>query len=283
MQGEPSQTAVGAAFLRAAHQVLDGDPKILVDPIAVSLLPDARRDELRTNTAILQTSTFRAARAIVALRSRYAEDALGEAAASGLSQYVLLGAGLDTFAYRQPQWAHTLTIFEIDHPATQEWKRGSLERLGMTMPANLRFCPVDFETTSLQSGLISAGFDFRQGALFSWLGVTQYLTDAAIDSTLRFVLSLSRGSSIVLTFVLPEASLDGEEKEPLAAVSTIASLRGEPFVSQFQPAILCDRLNRMGFSKVIHLAPEVANDRYFQRRRDGLRAPHYEQLVWAMA
>ena len=278
---KPSHTALAVARLRAAHQVLDGEPKILVDPVAIGLVPRSGEDELRAKSKTFQTPHFRAIRATLVMRSRYVEDVLREVSASGMQQHVNLGAGLDTFAYRQPPWARALTLFEVDHPATQDWKRATLEQLGIPIPSNLRFCPVDFETSGLSEGLTVAGLDFQKPACFSWLGVTQYLTDAAMDSTLRFVRSMPSGSSIVFTFILPDSCLEPEDRKLCVAAADRASSRGEPFLTQLEPALLNDRLIKLGFARVIHLAAEEANRLYFLGRRDGLRAPGYEHLMWA--
>ena len=218
---------------------------------------------------------------MLVLRSRYVEDVLREVAASGVQQYVNLGAGLDTFAYRQPPWARALTLFEVDHPATQEWKRANLEQLGIPIPSNLRFCQVDFETIGVSEGLSVAGLDFQKPACFSWLGVTQYLTEATIDSTFRLVLSMPSGSSIVFTFILPDSCLEPEDRQLVATASGRALSDGEPFLTLFAPALLNDRLLKLGFSRVIHLAAEEANRLYFLGRSDGLRTPGYEHLMWA--
>jgi len=221
-------------------------------------------------------------RAAFILRSRYAEDVLEEVSRLGVRQYVILGAGLDTFAYRQPPWARGLRVFEADHTATQEWKREALHRAGLSVPENLRFCPINFETASLPEALGAVSFDFRTPAFFSWLGVTQYLTEEAIESTLEFVLSLPSGSGIVFSFVVPEASLDIDQRQELASIAHTTASHGEPFITRLEPAVLQKRLVEMGFSSVYHLTPESAGDRYFSGRSDGLRAPRVAQLMRAM-
>ena len=281
IEGQPSRTAIRCTVLRAAHQVLDGDPKVLRDPIAVGLVEGSREKELRSDAQTLQGPTFRAIRAVLIMRSRYVEDLLESEAAAGIRQFVILGAGLDTFAYRQPAWAGTLALFEVDHPATQEWKRAVLKQARITQPSNLRFCPVDFETTALPEALKATGFNFQSPAVFSWLGVTQYLTQTAIDSTLRFILSLPPGSSIVFTFVLPDSSLDPSDVPLLATAVEIASAGGEPFITRFEPTTLRARLASMGFSEAVHFSSESANESYFLARPDGLRTPSWEHLIWA--
>ena len=277
----PSQTAIGTARIRAAHQILDDDPKVLDDPIAVGLVPGSQSEDVLANEAQFEAAALRAIRAILVMRSRYVEDLLGDLAEKGLRQYVILGAGLDTFAYRQPAWAQGLTVIEVDHPATQSWKRSVLQERGVSLPRNLEFCPVDFERMSLNDGLQLSSFDRRHAALFSWLGVTQYLTDEAVSSTLRYICSLSRGSSIVFSFVLPDEQLQGEDKELRLFAAEVAASRGEPFLTHFEPQVLRNQLEGMGYSRVVHFTPEAANTRYFANRGDGLQAPGYEHLMWA--
>ena len=281
LDARASVTATIVARLRAAHQILDDDPKILVDPVAIGLVPALTEAALRADTKSLQTPYLRALRASIVMRSRYVEDMLQLSAASGTRQYVNLGAGLDTFAFRQPPWAQSLTLFEVDHPTTQRWKQARLRWLGLRAPANLRWCPVNLEAASLRDGLARAGFDFSAPSCVSWLGVTQYLSDSAIESTLRFVASLPRGSSIVLTFVLPESQLGPDARAFRGLSAQGASSAGEPFVSEFEPAVLADRLRRTGFSSVFHFTTEAANRRYFSDRRDHLRLPGHAELMWA--
>jgi methyltransferase (TIGR00027 family) len=277
----PSRVALSVSRLRAAHQVLDGDPKILDDPVSIGFVPGSREDEIRANEKKYQTPHFRAIRAMLVTRSRYLEDVLREVTDSGIRQHVNLGAGLDTFAYRQPPWARTLTLFEVDHPTTQEWKRATLERLGIPIPSNLRFCSVDFETPGLGESLTVAGFDLQKPACFSWLGVTQYLTEAAMDSTLRFIRAMPGGSSVVLSFVLPDSCLEPEDRQLVVHAADRASVHRERFLTRLEPGLLGERLIKIGFSRVIHLGAEEADRRYFLGRRDGLRAPGYENLMWA--
>ena len=280
-QRTASSTATIVARSRAAHQILDQDPKILVDPIAVGFVPDSSADELRANPAPFQTATSRAVRASTLLRSRYAEDVLEQLTASGIRQYVNLGAGLDTFAYRQPSWAHALTIYEVDHPETQRWKQANLQRLGIVPTANLRWCPTDFEDVGVAESLAAAGFNPALPSCIAWLGVTPYLTEAAVDTVLGFVRSLPRGNSIVFSFVLSNSCRTEEEQAIWAELVAAAASLGEPWLTTFEPLLLRDRLRTMGFSRVVHLSTEAANERYFAGRGDGLRVRHLEELMWA--
>jgi len=200
------------------------------------------------------------------MRSRFTEDCLAESFGYGIRQYVLLGAGLDTFAYRQPSWAETLRIFEVDHPATQRWKCRLLKQAGISLPDNLSFVPTDFEKIPLVTVLSQAGMDLSGPTFFSMLGVSQYLTELALDQTLRSVLSLPGHSELVFSFVSSDAVLPADEVALVKAFSDRNAAIGEPW---------------MGFSKVSHLAPEEANRRYFQNRSDGLNAALFEQVMRA--
>ena len=276
-----SSTAITLVRLRAAHQILDAEPKILVDPIAVGFVPGSSADELRADAANLQRPIPRAVRATAVMRNRYVEDVLQEVAALGVRQYVNLGAGLDTFAYRQPAWAHALTLYDVEHPETQGWKQANLERLRIVPPANLRWCPLNLEERGLPESLAAAGFDPTIPACFAWLGVTQYLTDAAIETTLRFVRSLAVGGSIVFTFSSPLSSLGDEEQAIRRELAAMVASAGEPLRTEFEPTPLCNRLQAMGFSRVVYFTTEEANRRYFAGRSDGLRVLRLEEIMWA--
>lgn len=275
-----SDTAAMTAMLRAAHQLVDDEPKIVDDPIAVLLLDDVMRDLITSQRAALFSSALMIARAAVVLRSRYTEDLLVHAAQT-VSQFVILGAGLDTFVFRQPAFARQLQIYEVDHPATQAWKRQRLESAGIAAPDNLRWAPIDLEQQSLAEGLRRVGFDASRPAFFSWLGVTQYLTLQAIDATLRVVAALPPSSTIVLSFMLPDVDLPPEEAAAARSVADDAAKRGEPWLTRIAPQHLAARLSQLGFREVMHLSPAEATARYFAGRRDGLRAPHVTQLMKA--
>jgi len=276
-----SRTSDIPAIMRAVHQTADDEPKILVDPIGPKLVDVAGLDA-NWVAAILGHPFARQLRAGFLIRSRFAEDCLAEAVARGLAQYLILGAGLDTFSYRQPEWARALHIFEIDHPATQGFKRERLARSDVMSPANLTFVPVDFEKTSLGQALRATGFAFDHPTFCSWLGVTQYLTAAAIEATLVFMLSLPHASEIVFSFILPQDALAGIEADAVATAAAKSAEIDEPWLSHFHPADLASQLHRMGFSKVVHLTPEQAHERYLKDRRDGLVVRRGEQLMRAV-
>ncbi|MBV9014078.1 MAG: class I SAM-dependent methyltransferase [Alphaproteobacteria bacterium] len=276
-----SDTAALTAMLRAAHQLIDDEPKVVDDPIAVRLVESAAPGRIAAQRSALLSPRLMVPRAAVVLRSRYAEDLLAEAVARGVGQFVILGAGLDTFAYRQPAFAHALQIFEVDHPATQAWKRQGLAAAGIEIPNNLHWAPIDFERQTLAAGLQEAGFNASRPAFFSWLGVIQYLTLPAIDGTLEMVAGLPPPSTIILSFMLPDADLPAEEAAAARAVAEDAAKKGEPWLTRISPTKLAGRLTKLGFHKVVHLTPEEANARYFDGRRDGLHAPRVAQLISA--
>jgi methyltransferase (TIGR00027 family) len=267
-----SNTAMMAICIRAGHQSLDADPKIQVDPISVAF---ERQLDNSSRNSFLSAEALQLARSVMVVRSRYAEDVLEEVRAP----FVILGAGFETFAYRQPAFAKDLAIYEVDHPATQAAKRELLERAGIAVPANLRWCPIDFETTRLREALVAAGFDFDRPAVISWLGVMQYLTRPAIRATLEFVQSLAKGTALVFSFLLPEHELSGTDHELMTTFAAAAAARGEPVLSCFQVNELLDWLSEFGFHSFELFGPQQAGERYFQGRTDGLRPPVLEQLV----
>jgi methyltransferase (TIGR00027 family) len=268
-----SGTAMSVAKVRAAHQLIDDEPRILSDPVALRLIGQEAVEAIRADTTLRSNSRFAAFRAHIVMRNRYAEDCLNAAVERGVSQYVLLGAGYDTFAYRQPPWALGLRIFEVDHPVTQAAKRELLESRGVAVPANLSFAPVNFDSESLREGLARAGFDFSRATFFSCLGVLVYLDEKSVEELFRFAGSMPPGSEIVFTFSQPNAALDARELEVRAKINATVSEMGEPWRSYFQPERLRELLLRSGFSDVSFLTPAEAEERYFRGRTDALRAP----------
>ncbi len=279
---QASNTAIVTAVLRAAHQILDAHPKILDDPVAIGLVEGSSAAEIRAQESDLQQPLKRLVRSLFVMRSRFAEDQLAEAVKAGVRQYVLLGAGLDTFAYRQPAWARPLQIIEVDHPTSQAFKREHLGHARVAIPDNVAFCPIDFERTTLQEGLGAVAFDPQVPTFFVWLGVTQYLTSEAIAETLQFVLTLPAASGIAFTFVLPDAHLEGDDLQAATFYTALAASYGEPWLTRFEPQPLRQWMLALGFSAVFHLAPEVATARYFAGRHDGLPTPRIEQLMYAV-
>jgi len=262
----PSVTARRAALLRAVHQIVD-IPRVLDDPLAIPILGRLQPGELQ---AVLDNQS-RALRASVAMRSRYAEDRLGAAVARGLNQYVILGAGLDTFAYRNPHARMSLRVFEVDHPATQRMKREQLEAAGIAVPTGTTFVPIDFETETLSQQLARHGFRFDQPAFFSLLGVVTYLTDSAVMDTMRMVASCADGSEIVFSFAVPDALLTAAQRSRRERAMTAVAALGEPWITFYEPAELAQALRDNGFSSTELFAPEDANRTYFAGRVDRLR------------
>lgn len=266
-EGRPSATALGAATHRAAHQLLDS-PKILDDPLALRVIGTDAESALRANLWRHQLS--RSLRALIVLRSRYAEDELARAIQRGVRQYVILGAGLDTFAYRNPYPGSRLRVFEVDHPATQSWKRLRLHEAQIAIPDSLTFAPLDFEKQTLADGLGRAGFRADKKAFFSLLGVVVYLTKGAVMETLGFVSSLPPGSEIVFDYGVPTSALnEGQRYEREAIASRVAAI-GEPWITYFDPHSLTNELRGMGFTYVEDLGPAEVSHRYFRNRKDSL-------------
>jgi methyltransferase (TIGR00027 family) len=246
--GQPSRTALGAAGLRAAHQVLDG-AAIFADPLALRIL-GADADHL-VREAEAEADPFRQRlRWFIAIRSRIAEDALAAAIKRGVRQLVVLGAGLDTYAYRAPH-SLDLRIFEVDHPTTQAWKRVRLAEADIPLPAFLTFVPVDFERETLADGLAAAGFDSAQQTFFTWLGVVPYLTDEAIFSTLRFIAGLPGGAHVVFDYVNPTASVtEPARRAAHEALAARVAAAGESIRNRFDSDALQVRLKALGFGEV---------------------------------
>jgi methyltransferase (TIGR00027 family) len=267
--------------MRAAHQLLDDEPKIFRDPCALGVTDGASRTEIEGRSSELLTPACKLLRSAIVLRSRYAEDELARAVEKGVEQYVLLGAGLDTFALRQPAHAASLRIFEVDQPATQRWKLQRLRSLGAKLPGNLAHVPVDLQLNALDEPLREAGFDRRKPAFFSWLGVTQYLDERAIQSTLRYIAGLAPGSGIAFSFNPPEDELDGLDLGEARAAAARAAAVGEPWRTRPTVAFLVNRLRTLGFRHIEHLHPAHAERLYFNDRKDGLRAARFEQLISA--
>jgi methyltransferase (TIGR00027 family) len=278
----PSVTAQGAAIMRALHQEVPQAERILDDPIAPLLVarsPEAVAARRRLLSSLPEPVRLRLTNFV--LRSRYAEDALCEAALLGIEQYVVLGAGLDTFAYRQPPWAERLRIFEVDHPATQRWKRSELVTASVSVPDNVVYAPVDFAVSSLKECLAAAGVDLGRPTFFSLLGVSQYLTSTELNDTLSLVASCPRESEVVLSFVVPDELLSPGDAELVGLfVSRFAAI-GEPWLTRIEPGRLAAQLSRLGFSTAEHLSPTLANERYFRSRSDGLSACILEQMILA--
>jgi methyltransferase (TIGR00027 family) len=260
-QGQPSRTARVAAAHRAAHQVLE-QGRIFADPLAVRILGEDA--EALVRDAELHPHK-RAMRLFIAVRTRFAEDALTVAAAHGVRQLVVLGAGLDTYAYCSTL-GDRLRIFEVDHPATQAWKRERLAAAAIPLPPALTFAPVDFERETLENGLVAAGFDPAQRSFFTWLGVVPYLTEQATFATLGFIGSVRGGAQVVFDYSDPPASLSAEMRAAHELRAAHVAELGEAWVSYFEADILHAKLVALGFSEVEDLGPTQIAARYFPHR-----------------
>jgi len=255
---------------RAAHQLFD-HPKVLDDPIALPIIGRRAAAILEGEQGTGGNRIALSIRAFMVARSRYAEDALGRSVARGATQYVVLGAGLDTFAYRNPYGESALRVFEVDYPATQEWKRQQLEEARIAVPASVTYVPVDFERQTLEAGLKLAGFDSTRPAFFSWLGVTMYLSEDAVMSTFGFIASTPPRGGVAFDYAVPRSSLGLFGRIALDAVSRRVARAGEPFRTFFAPVALAQRLEGMGFSSIEDLGSDEINARYFKDRPDRLR------------
>jgi methyltransferase (TIGR00027 family) len=270
-----SRTALGTAYMRAAHQLLDSPPRILEDPLAVRLLGPAAVKRINETAQSYQTPARRALRAHVVLRSRFAEDQLAAAVHRGVTQYIILGAGFDTFVLRQPVWAQALRILEVDHEGTQIRKRAQLAAAALTMPDNAAFATIDFEHETLHDGLQRYQVSLDEPTFFSWLGVTMYLNEEAIDAVLMSVAAFPAESEIVLTFAPPPGDTPSPFDERAASL-------GEPWVSYFTTEAIEAKLRDASFSNVEFLSPSEAEARYFRDRPHDLPVPWRTNIVRAV-
>lgn len=281
MGGRASTTAMRVAMRRAAHQLLD-DPLVFEDPLAIRILSPKMQDSVRAQAREREGRFVRPRlRAHLVARSRFCEEELGRAAASGVAQYVILGAGYDTSAYRTRSGSEPLRIFEVDHPATQASKREALARAGISEPGHLTFVPVDFEKQSLSDELRKAGFEMQRAAFFSWLGVVPYLHRAAIEATVRFIGSLPAGTRVVFDYSLPADALPFLHRFAHRWLARRVAVAGEPFRSHFRPEEIASLLQGAGFSNVVDLDGAAINSRYFSGRKDRLRVGGVGHLVCA--
>jgi methyltransferase (TIGR00027 family) len=276
---EPDNTAVRVALWRALHLEVDAPPHVLEDDVGLKL---AAPDEGWRNRPDMSPFT-RPFRASIVARARFIEDLVTEQAARGVGQYVILGAGLDTFAQRRSELAAQLRVFEIDQPGPQAWKRQRLVDLGLGVPAFLRLVPVDFEAgDSWWEQLVAAGFDSARPAVVASTGVSMYLTKEAIMATLRQVAALAQGSTLAMSFMLPIELTDPEIRPGMQRAMEGARAAGTPFISFFTPTEMLLLARDAGFSAVQHVSASMLAERYFAGRTDGLRPPNNaEELLVA--
>lgn len=279
LPGRPSGTALRVALRRAAHQLLD-DPRVLDDPMALRIVGNHAAALRADPGAYDRTGLDRALRAFLVARSRVAEDGLAAAVAAGVRQYVVLGAGLDTFAYRNPY--ADVRVFEVDAPSTQAWKRSCLAAGGIDLPKGLAFVPVDFERQALTDELRRAGLDVDRPVWFSWLGVTPYLAPEAVIATLGDVVRLAHdGGGVAFDYGVESSSLTLRERVVVAVLRSRVRRAGEPFKSTFRPSELAASLTAIGFSRVVDLDAAALNARYFTGRRNRFRVGSIGHVVVA--
>jgi methyltransferase (TIGR00027 family) len=275
----PDSTAVRVALWRAMHLQVDPPPHVLEDEIGLRLVAPDDGWRARPDMDAAGTRGFRAA---IVARARFIEDLVAEQASHGVSQYVMLGAGLDTFAQRRPELASRLRVFEVDQPGPQAWKRRRLIELGFGVPDWLRLVPVDFEDSgSWWPQLAGAGFDPGQPAVVASTGVSIYLTKAATAASLRQLTELARGSTLAMTFLLPPERLDDTDRAGLQASERGARASGTPFVSFYTPEEMLALARAAGFTDAWHVSGSSLAERYFADRTDGLRPSTGEDFVIA--
>jgi methyltransferase (TIGR00027 family) len=277
---QPDSTAVRTALWRAMHVLVDSPPHVLEDEVGLRLAEPGLGWRGRPD---MDPHATRGIRAGMVARARLIEDLVAEQFSShAVQQYVLLGAGLDTFAQRRPELASHLTVFEVDRPEPQVWKRRRLIELGLGLPEWLRLVPVDFETSgSWLAGLTDAGFKTDQPAVVASTGVSMYLTREASAATLQQVAGLGRGSTLVSTFLVPAELIPADERPVLEAAEKGARASGTPFVSFFTPDDMLALARDSGFRHVQHLSPADLAQRYFAGRSDGLRPGSGEDYLIA--
>ena len=276
----PDSTAARVALWRALHVQIDAPPHVLEDTVGLQLLAPPADWQQRGDMDPQFTQPFRAS---IVARARFIEDLVIEHAAQGLSQYVILGAGLDSFAQRRPDVASRMIVFEVDPPNPQAWKRQRLAELGFGTPDWLRFVPVDFEArASWQDALVAAGFDTSKPAVVVSTGVSMYLTKEANAATLRQVASLAPGSMFAMTFLLPLEMAAPEVRPGLEMAEKGARASGTPFISFFTPPEMLALARENGFRDAQHISADTLTQRYFAGRADGLRPPaNAEELLIA--
>jgi methyltransferase (TIGR00027 family) len=267
----PDTTAVRVALWRAMHVQVDPPPHVLEDETGLRL---AAPDEGWRRRPDMDPHGTRQFRASIVARARFIEDLVVEQAGHGVGQYVILGAGFDSFAQRRPEIASSLRVFEVDRPGTQAWKQQRLIALGYGIPDWLRFVPVDFEAgQSWPERLAAAGFDAAQPAVVASAGVSMYLAKDVIAATLRQAASLAPGSTLAMTFLLPLEFMNAEVRPGVQQAEKGARASGTPFISFFTPAEMLELAREAGFREVRHVSAAALAERYFAGRSDGLRPP----------
>jgi len=272
-------TAVRVALWRAMHVEVDGPPHVLEDEIGLRLVAP---DEGWRSRPDMDPQWTRRMRASIVARARFVEDLITEKVEQGVGQYVILGAGLDTFAQRRAGVASRLRVFEVDRPGPQAWKRQRLIELGYGVPEWLRLVPVNFEAgMSWWERLLAAGFDAGKPAVIASTGVSMYLTRDANAATLRQIAALAPGGTFAMTFMLPLELVDPEDRSMAERAQKGAAASGTPFISFFTPTDILTRAREAGFREAQHVSAASLTRRYFEGRRDGLQPSNGEELLVA--
>jgi len=276
----PEDTAVRVALWRALHVEVDSPPPVLEDRIGLELVAPAKGWRNRPDMHPQFIAPFRAS---IVGRARFVEDLVEERRAAGVGQYVILGAGLDTFAQRKSEIASRMTVFEVDQGGPQAWKQQRLIECGYGVPDWLRLVPIDFEAgQSWWDGVRAAGFDSARPAVVASTGVSMYLTRSAITATLRQVAALAPGSTFAMSFLLPIEMSEPALRPAMELAAKGAAARGTPFISFFRPEEMLDLARACGFRQVKHVSAAEITARYFAGRADGLRPPvNAEELLVA--
>lgn len=282
IQGGPSPTAIAAAVGRAIHR-RDARPKVFDDTMALDLAGDEGTSQLQKLLDDVPEQSLAGYGLAFALRARVVEDAVAGAVKDGVGQYVILGAGLDSFAYRRLDLLEHLRVFEVDNPATQTWKRRRLTDLGIEMPYGLVFAPVDLEMQTLDRGLSAAGFDFGLPAIYSWIAVTQYLTREAVLGTLGAIALGAGGTRVVFSYLIPRRLVTDElEARGFDWTASRTAEAGEPFLSFFEPGEIEAILGDLGFAAVVHFSPYGEGRPSYLKAYGDTRMVGFERLVTAI-
>lgn len=276
---QPENTAVRVALWRALHVQVDSPPHVFVDEVGLKLVAPESGWQNRPDMSPF-TRPFRAS---ILARARFIEDLVAEQVAAGVDQYVILGAGLDTFAQRRADLASRLLVFEIDQPGPQAWKRQRLSEVGLGVPPFLRLVPVDFEAGDVWlDRLVASGFDSQKRAIVASTGVSMYLTKDATAATLRHLAKLAAGSTLAMSFMLPIELTDPEVRPGIERAAAGARANGTPFISFFTPEEMLALARDAGFREARHVSAATLAERYFAGRTDGLRPPNNsEELLVA--
>lgn len=278
VESGPGYTATLAAVGRAIHA--ENERPLVADHLALGLAGQPGATLMAHLTSQLPEASRQSFGLAFAIRTRFVEDAVGRAVDEGIGQYVILGAGLDSFAYRRTDLSRRLRIFEVDRSTSQAWKRDRLEEMGVAIPASVSVVPLDYETDDLRGGLVRAGFDLSAPAIVSAIALTQYLDGPAIESILKLVASLPSGSRLVITYVVPATELSEMAAAGLAWTMSQAEERGERFVSLFRPADFDALLKQSGFSRIEEAGPGDLVQMYLADR-PGAQLTGIERLATA--